>query len=112
MVLGIRRTDCRPPLVVAWSVEVAMPDGPPPVKRALNVARFDSKFSEKTTAGSVPMPLSRTYFAAIPTWANTGIGREQSMKTPILHQRREKYANILFLPVGTATMMKSAALRS
>src|SRR6266705_5105787 len=100
MVLGIRRTDCRPPLVVAWSVEVAMPDGLPPVKRALNVARFDSTFSEKTTAGSVPMPLSRTYFAAIPTWANTGIGRQQSIKTHIPHERREKYANMQKLPVN------------
>src|SRR5437870_13513574 len=101
MPLGVRRSDCRPPLEVAWSVEVAMPDGTPPVKRAMNVARFASKFSEKTTAGSVPMPLSRTYFAAIPTWANTGIGREQSTKTPIPHQRREKYANILFLPINS-----------
>src|SRR2546427_3057261 len=88
------RTDWTPPLAVARSIEMPMPAVPPPVKRALNVVRLDSKFSEKTTAGSEPMPLSRTYFAAIPTCANPGIGRQQSIRTHIPHQRLEKYANI------------------
>src|SRR6266436_4675429 len=87
----MRRADWTPPLAVGWSVEVLIPEGPPPLNRALQAAKLDSKFSLNTTAGSEPMPLSRTYFAAIPTCANTGIGRQQSIKTHIPHRRRETY---------------------
>jgi hypothetical protein len=81
-----------------------MPEDPPPLNRALQVPTLDSKSSLNTTAGSEPMPLSRTYFAAIPTCANTGTGKQQSTKTHIPYAVRATLAS----RSGEASRMESA----